>query len=500
MKKIAFFLSLWVIPSFVFAQQLSENKTNDYFNTIKKNPTQLSLFLKSMPKGGDLHHHLSGASYAENIIKYGLNHSYCIDPSTLTASINQQCHKANTLAAWNNDWLLRNTLIDAWSMRNLNKTTNNSHDHFFNTFYKFSNITDISNPQMLTEVTERAGEQHEIYLETMITTDVGKAMNLGNEIPWQNNLDTMYQAFETAGIQKIVDDINRQIAHEQVEMKNDLQCGTPHAKSGCLVTQRYLYAPVRVVPKNQVFAQLMTGFLLAHQNPLVVGVNFVGAEDDLYALQDYKEHMKMFNFLHQKFPDVKISLHAGELWAGLVTPETLQNHIHDAIVIGHANRLDHAVDIKFENNTKDIIALMKKNHISITTSLTSNADVLGVTGQAHPFMFYLAERVPIALSTDDEGVLRTSLTGEFQRAVETYDLSYSTLKMLARNSLSASFISGDSLWLAPEKAIPVKACSEASLGDSPINKTCEVFLKNSPKAQLQWKLEGQFNQFEAQYR
>ncbi|MEO6816623.1 MAG: adenosine deaminase, partial [Edaphobacter sp.] len=42
-----------------------EQRAAQAFNAAKKNPLQLRAFLAQMPKGADLHMHLSGAVYAE---------------------------------------------------------------------------------------------------------------------------------------------------------------------------------------------------------------------------------------------------------------------------------------------------------------------------------------------------------------------------------------------------------------------------------------------------
>ena len=89
---------------------------------------------------------------------------------------------------------------------------------------------------------------------------------------------------------------------------------------------------------------------------------------------------------------------------------------------------------------------MAKNHIVVETNLTSNAELLNISGDDHPLPFYLQHHVPVVLSTDDEGILRIDLTHEYQSAVERYALSYQTLKMLNRNSLTYSFLPGESLW------------------------------------------------------
>ena len=38
---------------------------------IRQSPPQLRMFLHAMPKGGDLHNHLGGGTYAEDFIRWG---------------------------------------------------------------------------------------------------------------------------------------------------------------------------------------------------------------------------------------------------------------------------------------------------------------------------------------------------------------------------------------------------------------------------------------------
>ena len=48
----------------------TEQRTARYFESIRKSPPQELAFLLKMPKGGDLHNHLSGAIYAESYIQW----------------------------------------------------------------------------------------------------------------------------------------------------------------------------------------------------------------------------------------------------------------------------------------------------------------------------------------------------------------------------------------------------------------------------------------------
>jgi adenosine deaminase len=59
----------------------------------------------------------------------------------------------------------------------------------------------------------------------------------------------------------------------------------------------------------------------------------------------------------------------------------------------------------------------------------------------HPLPVYLRYGVPVALATDDAGVSRSDITHEYLRAVETYHLTYSDLKKMARASITYSFLS-----------------------------------------------------------
>ena len=59
------------------------------------------------------------------------------------------------------------------------------------------------------------------------------------------------------------------------------------------------------------------------REPGFVGINFVQPEDGFVSMRDYTLQMKMLDYLHSVYPQVHISLHAGELAPGLVPPEGL---------------------------------------------------------------------------------------------------------------------------------------------------------------------------------
>jgi adenosine deaminase len=71
---------------------------------------------------------------------------------------------------------------------------------------------------------------------------------------------------------------------------------------------------------------------------------------------------------------------------------------------------------------------MADKDILVEINLTSNEDTLGIAGKNHPFPIYRAFGVPVALSTDEEGIERIELTHEYVQAVQSYSLIYPDLK------------------------------------------------------------------------
>ena len=275
-------------------------------------------------------------------------------------------------------------------------------------------------------------------------------------------------------------------------MRSILACGTADAKPGCDLTVRYLYQVQRGQAPEMVFAQLMAGFMAAQADERVVGLNMVMPEDGTISMQDYKLHMEMVKYFHALYPNVHVSLHAGELNNQLVNSDGLKFHIHDAVLVAGANRIGHGVDIANEDEMQTLLSTMAAKRILVEINLTSNRVILNVEGKDHPLNLYLQNDVPVALSTDDEGVSRSNMTKEYVEAVNDFHLSYPTLKHMARNSLHYSFAAGQSLWVDDSYAEKNLACRVD-------NADCKAFLSANPKARLEWDLEQRFNVFENQF-
>jgi adenosine deaminase len=512
-------------------------------------------FLVRMPKGADLHIHLSGAVYAEHLLAVAAAHGLCYERPTAKlvaptprnpagadpskpppASQPPACDPHDTPAAkLPTDQHNYDRAIDSFSMRNFVPTARESgHDHFFATFDKFGAADKLDRGAWLDELSTRASNQNEQYLEIMETLDDGHGADLGRKIsfdldhpladdaagnpPGPAAFTRVRDALLANGLREgipaaraMLDQAyDRRAALQHCPPASNAPAVTNAPASPCSVQIRFLFQVLRGLPREEVFAQTLLAFELAAaelatSNPRVLGLNYVMPEDGFTSMHDYALQMRWLGWFHNLYPQVHISLHAGELAPGLVPPSGLSDHVRLAVETAHAERIGHAVDTLWESNGLQLAREMAARHIMVEINLTSNDVILNIKGAKHPFPVFRANHVPVALSTDDEGVSRIDLTHEYIRAVEEYDLTYADLKQLARTSLEHSFLPGPSLWAQPDAFTrPVAACSsDLSATGTPVSAKpstkCARFLSTSPHAQQQWELESRFRAFEASF-
>src|SRR6476660_5249379 len=55
-----------------------EERTAQVLDSLRDQPPLLQALLRAMPKGGDIHSHLSGAVYAETMIRLGASRGLCV--------------------------------------------------------------------------------------------------------------------------------------------------------------------------------------------------------------------------------------------------------------------------------------------------------------------------------------------------------------------------------------------------------------------------------------
>ena len=509
---------------------VAERRTAKAFEDAKeKGPLALHVFLVRMPKGADLHMHLSGAIYAETFLKEAAEDGLCVDSAKLAfvhGNAGKPCKEGSVPAANAlKDQHLYDALVDSFSMRSfLPFAERSGHDQFFDTFDRYGGTDKKHRGEWLDEVATRAAVQNEQYLEIMETPTFSHAATLGYAAGWpkfgpattagssqpEDATGTTREELSALRDKLLVSGLRDEVATDRAEFAGYLadrakleRCGTPEAAPACKVEIRFLYQVLRAFPPQQVFAQTLLAFEVADAeaatgHPNVVGLNFVQPEDAYLAMTEYHRQMLMLDYLHSVYPRVHLSLHAGELAPGMVPPAGLGFHIREAVELAHAERIGHGVDVMYERDAPGLLKEMADRGVMVEVNLTSNDVILGISGNRHSLPAYRAAGVPVALSTDDEGVSRIDLTHEYVRAATEFGLGYLDLKKMARTGLEHSFLPGESLWADRARFTKLAgACAKERAGTDSRATACAAFLAASPKAKQEWELEQRFTAFEA---
>jgi adenosine deaminase/adenosine deaminase CECR1 len=409
---------------------------------------ELSMFFTMMPKGGDLHHHYSGSIYAEQYLEWVDKEGYCVNKTSFmidTAKETVASERAKPLAERaclsGQDVLQNNTvlanLLQKWSdkdFHNHGAVQSPPDRQFFDTFAYFNPVASTNAAEGLKTLKQRAIQENLSYIETIYEiAPIAQDKAFDEKAIAGGVTDADLAAYSA----KLEDDRAFQgwIAAYLENVKTS-GAGIDDAD----FTMRYQPFALRFLSPSQVFSQMVSSFKLASSSPMIVGVNIVGQESVHVAMRDYAIHMQMFKFLKTKYPKVKLALHAGELALGMVQPEGLTFHIRDAIDVAGASRIGHGMDIAHETNPLAIMKKMRDRQIPVEVNLSSNDFILGVKGAAHPVTLYRKYGVPFVLSTDDAGVSRNNLSGEYVLYAARYQPTYAEVKKLSYDSIRYSFL------------------------------------------------------------
>ncbi|MBB3887506.1 adenosine deaminase [Xanthomonas campestris pv. campestris] len=477
--------------------QSREQQVAQLFRDTAGQSAQLRSWLQAMPKGGDLHNHLSGSVYAEDYLQWASEDGACVQLDDLSLRA-PPCVAGQVPARGlsTRDVALYGRVVDALSMRNhlASPSQPTGHGQFFSTFGKFDAVVRARVADTVAAVLEQAARDRVPYVEIIANPpQMDDAAQRMQALPWHGTDDAANLRELQDALPPLVQAAQRNLADLDAQVRHVLQCDQAQPRAACQVQYRYVPYVLRVLPAPQVFGQMaLAHALVAAGGSRAVAVNIVAPEDNPVAVADYARHMAMFRFFAQRYPGVPLSLHAGELTLGLVPPAQLRSHIRQAVDAG-ARRIGHGVDLPYEDDAQELLQRMRRDQVAVEINLTSNDVILGVTGAAHPLAMYLRAGVPVVLSTDDAGVSRADMTHEYQRAVQEQGIEYPTLKQLARNGLTYSFLPGASLWSANGKA--AQACATALQRETD-DAGCQAFRQSSEKARLQWQLETDLAQYE----
>ncbi|HLL03471.1 MAG TPA: hypothetical protein VK539_23000 [Myxococcaceae bacterium] len=413
---------------------------------------ELTMFFSQMPKGGDLHHHYSGAIYAEQYLSWLDKQNYCVDKTNyrivtdprINASQRALAPKDRTCLGTSevmNDDATYRELLQRWSSKDFDNhgaIQPPPDRQFFSTFGYFNDLAATNTNTGLLTLKQRAIEENVSYIETIFeiapsATDAAfdkAVLQPGlSDAALQEHMRAWRSALEANA------DFNKSVAAYSASA-TAAHAGVDDAR----FTMRYQGYVLRFLSPSMVFAQMVSGLKASSMNPLIVGLNIVGQESNHISMRDYALHMKMFRFLKKEFPNARLALHAGELALGDVPPEGLRSHIDQALHVAGANRIGHGLDLAHETNAVGIMKTMRERDIPVEINLTSNSFISGIKDQNHPITLYRKYGVPYVISTDDAGVTRHTLTQEYVLFVSRYKPSYAEVKKASYNSVRYAFL------------------------------------------------------------
>jgi hypothetical protein len=508
----------------------------EYFgliDSVKKAQREPVEALTKFPKGADLHNHLSGTVMPEDYIDFGRAEGDCFgtDPKVknmdtiVRATEPGKCKDGLTLLEYASAED-RQKLMRSLSMYQFNEngitSIQDGHDQFFATFGRFGAVSGSSRNMgpMLAKLLKQANADSVSYVETMLSFQSGGIGHLADLLrqkypdsasyTQRGNYPAMFDYLLSAGLNEVVVAAQKDVAAYVEGVNGTLKCGSAAQDPACEVVFDFQAAVYRNAQLRDgsadlptIFTQTALSCLLADTERRVVGVNLLSGEDQAVSMQSFNAQIQFFGYFHNRFSRVNIALHGGEItpfFVGNGNP-ALKEHITGPIQAG-AKRVGHAVSFTYLNEVDkiEVAALMKRNNILVEIPLTSNAQILGVAGEKHPFpQYFRTYGVPAAFSTDDEGVSYSDFTSEWIYAVSQFRLAFAEAVRLARSSIQYSFPPGDPLWQDIVSAKVVSQCAGETLGNAAPDEPCNTFIKNSAKAWMQWRYEEQLSSFDKEY-
>ena len=386
-------------------------------------PTQLHQFLYAMPKGGDLHNHLTGSVHPEWFLQAALaskRHGY-----TYYAKVKiNNCRVGSNEFGPNAYFLLFRTIpqLDydalpecerseyiplsdlegetkaAWLNALRLDQDHEGRSEFFEAHWpRLGGFT--SNPYLIADVLfeniRSFGAEGLSYLETQ----------------------TLVHGFKSPTGEPISPEAVADIYRARLAQKDAKATG---------VEVRFQLSLLRFSPNAEEALEVLYRFVASH--PDFVGVNMVGREDNDkgYPLRFLETYRK----LRRQISGVHLAIHAGEV-------DEPNRHIRDTLLLG-AERIGHGVNLISD---PEMMILMRDNRYLVEINLISNLLLEYVSDYSqHPFPEYLRIGIPVALSTDDRGMWDSTMTDEFFVAVTEFNLSWQEVKKLSLNSLAHSFL------------------------------------------------------------
>ena len=395
-------LACFILFAWVACAQSFDTRWEEYKRTLSSD--ELYRLLWSVPKGGDLHNHHEYSIPMTFWIEGAITRNYytrlrvsdCKEPEPLQWLTLDRDSVAKLDPCLQADFVPSSSLDEPqrkqW-LRALTLGPNAGRDEFFERIVRRLDGLE-KDPQLMADSLVIAQRQlrveNAIYLETQL---------------------------DPRGFTGLTNPQAAQVIRRRLKQSDSRATG---------VTVRMQLSTVRFLPDAE--DDLKDAFAFIHANhDLWVGTNLVGREDN--PAGEPARYTKVLSELRKHYPDVALSLHAGE-------SSEPDSHVADSLALG-ATRIGHGINAYRDPRSMD---LLRTGRYLIEINLVSNL-ALGYTPdlRRHPFPQYLRQGVPVCLNTDDRGILQSNLTDEYFIAVALFNLSWREVVQLGRSSLEFSF-------------------------------------------------------------
>ncbi len=447
----------------LYSQVITDESFNEWRNT---DPTIITELLKDMPKGGELHSHLSGAIHFDDLFKIAVKHNYrvVIDKDTIgfvlpfnvrdkpkrPTRLQQKC-----LRDPSNCFLLKNLTDDKKQklesaviidQNDVKSTEEHSYKSFGDIFSALDDLTDNADliPKLVKQAMKDASSHNISYLELKLSP-YGRSDSKGQPVKIETLLDNISSAIDEQNNEFISSNQSQVITKFIAQIKRS----DPLSPGGITDLEPVKCTKDCYLRKQQGYlhSRLRQAYYLAtlsRFNNLVIGIDFVGLPEQELSTKPGMDYL--LGSLRAEFGDVNMTIHAGES-----NRPGWYDHVSEAVNLG-AQRIGHGVNLVNDMESWDLIC---RKGTPIEINLTSNV-LLGVVNKLedHPFPLLFNKKScavpktengeqsndPVTLNTDNAGIFQTDMSNEFCIAATSFELSWEEIKQLARNSLKYSFV------------------------------------------------------------
>ena len=201
-----------------------------------------------------------------------------------------------------------------------------------------------------------------------------------------------------------------------------VKLGLSKAEKECGIITGIIICSLRNMSSS--YSLELSRLAVKYKNNGVVGFDLAGIEENFPA----KKHKEAFYLILNN--NINTTIHAGEAYG--------PRSIHQAIHVCGAHRIGHGTRV-YED--LDLLNYINNHRIPLEVCLTSNVHTKSVPSiSEHPFKYYISKKVRVTLNTDNRFLSNTTLSNEYEIAINNFDLNEREIKTIIINGFKSAFL------------------------------------------------------------